>query len=76
MHNWVNIMALADIEYFIDKVGRNIIHGSDSVEAANHEIGLWFTGADLCDYTQAADSWINEGNWSQTPWLEFLLLCI
>merc|ERR1711907_887780 len=23
-------------------VGRNIIHGSDSVESANHEIGLWF----------------------------------
>ena len=23
-------------------VGRNIIHGSDSVEAANHEISLWF----------------------------------
>ena len=44
------------------KVGRNVIHGSDSVESANHEIGLWFTGADLCDYTQAADSWINEGN--------------
>jgi len=44
------------------QVGRNIIHGSDSVEAANHEIGLWFTGADLCDYTQAADAWINEGN--------------
>jgi len=44
------------------QVGRNVIHGSDSVESANHEIGLWFTGADLCDYTQAADSWINEGN--------------
>jgi len=44
------------------QVGRNIIHGSDSVEAANHEIGLWFTAADLCDYTQAADAWINEGN--------------
>ena len=23
-------------------VGRNIIHGSDSVEAAQNEIGLWF----------------------------------
>merc|ERR1712160_150327 len=22
-------------------VGRNIIHGSDAVESANHEIGLW-----------------------------------
>ena len=24
-------------------VGRNICHGSDSVESANHEIALWFT---------------------------------
>merc|ERR1712058_148035 len=31
-------------------VGRNIIHGSDSVESANHEIGLWFPEAkDVCD---------------------------
>merc|ERR1712079_569633 len=44
------------------QVGRNVIHGSDSVESANHEIGLWFTGADLCDWTQAGDAWINEGN--------------
>merc|ERR1711933_484516 len=43
------------------QVGRNVIHGSDSVESANHEIGLWFTGADLCDWTQAGDAWINEG---------------
>ena len=53
---------ISDVESFIVKVGRNIIHGSDSVEAANHEIGLWFGSADLCDYTQAADAWINEGN--------------
>jgi len=44
------------------QVGRNVIHGSDSVESANHEIGLWFTDKDLCDWTQAGDSWINEGN--------------
>lgn len=24
------------------QVGRNICHGSDSVESANREIGLWF----------------------------------
>merc|ERR1711945_12433 len=28
---------------FSIQVGRNICHGSDSVESANHEIGLWFT---------------------------------
>jgi nucleoside diphosphate kinase len=24
------------------QVGRNIIHGSDAVESAQHEINLWF----------------------------------
>ena len=33
-------------DYCID-VGRNIIHGSDSVESANHEIGLWFKEEEL-----------------------------
>lgn len=28
-------------DYAID-VGRNVCHGSDSVESANREIGLWF----------------------------------
>ena len=27
---------------FCIEVGRNVIHGSDAVESANHEIGLWF----------------------------------
>ena len=49
------------IVWFV-QVGRNICHGSDSVDSANHEIGLWFGEKDLCNYTQAADSWINEGN--------------
>merc|ERR1712110_575561 len=40
------------------QVGRNICHGSDSVDAANHEIGLWFGEKDLCDYTQAAIDWV------------------
>merc|ERR1719471_489532 len=44
------------------QVGRNICHGSDAVESANHEIKLWFTEKDLCNWTPAADSWINEGN--------------
>merc|ERR1711924_519709 len=28
-------------DFCID-IGRNVIHGSDAVESANHEIGLWF----------------------------------
>ena len=33
-------------DYCID-VGRNIIHGSDSVESANKEIALWFKPEEL-----------------------------
>ena len=47
---------------FSIQVGRNICHGSDSVDSANHEIGLWFTAAELNDWTQASDACINEGN--------------
>merc|ERR1719213_781458 len=37
-------------DFSID-VGRNIIHGSDAVESAEHEIGLWFPEG-LNSYTQ------------------------
>ena len=33
-------------DYCID-VGRNVIHGSDSVESAKKEIGLWFTAQEV-----------------------------
>jgi nucleoside-diphosphate kinase len=29
----------------------NIMHGSDSVDSANHEIGMWFTPAELIGWT-------------------------
>merc|ERR1712002_1343545 len=45
---------------FCIEVGRNIIHGSDSVESANKEIALWFRPEELTSWTQAADSWIYE----------------
>jgi hypothetical protein len=32
------------------QVGRNVIHGSDSVENANKEIALWFGGEWHCFY--------------------------
>jgi len=41
-------------------VGRNIIHGSDSPEAANAEISLWFKDAEVSNYDLALDKWINE----------------
>ena len=40
-------------------VGRNIIHGSDSVESAKREIGLWFPEG-LVDYKPHMLPWIYE----------------
>ncbi|XP_063286903.1 nucleoside diphosphate kinase A isoform X2 [Pelobates fuscus] len=42
------------------QVGRNIIHGSDSVESAKKEIALWFTPEELCDYKSCANDWVYE----------------
>lgn len=39
---------------------RNIIHGSDSVESAEKEIGLWFRPEELVDYKSCAQNWIYE----------------
>jgi len=43
---------------FCVEVGRNIIHGSDAVESADHEIKLWFKGDDLCTWTPAEEPWV------------------
>ncbi|CAD6565034.1 MAG: nucleoside diphosphate kinase [Cyphobasidiales sp. Tagirdzhanova-0007] len=40
-------------------VGRNIIHGSDAVSAAQKEIGLWFPEG-LTQYKLANETWIYE----------------
>ncbi|XP_023864228.1 nucleoside diphosphate kinase A [Salvelinus sp. IW2-2015] len=40
------------------QVGRNIIHGSDSVESANREIKLWFKPEELYSYTSCSSSWL------------------
>ncbi|XP_070339098.1 uncharacterized protein [Equus asinus] len=45
---------------FCIQVGRNIIHGSDSVESAEKEIALWFQPEELVDYKSCAQSWIYE----------------
>ncbi|KAK7813277.1 hypothetical protein U0070_005182 [Myodes glareolus] len=36
---------------FCVQVGRNIIHGSDSVQSAEKEISLWFKPEELIDYS-------------------------
>lgn len=46
---------------FAIEMGRNIIHGSDSVESAEREISLWFSEKELIQWECASDSWIYEG---------------
>jgi nucleoside-diphosphate kinase len=38
-------------------IGRNVIHGSDGADTAAFEIGLWFSPAELCDWTPADQGW-------------------
>ncbi len=40
------------------KVDQNIIHGSDSPAAAQREIGLFFSPAEIVDYQRIIDHWI------------------
>ncbi|MDC1143050.1 nucleoside-diphosphate kinase [Planctomycetota bacterium] len=38
--------------------GMNLVHGSDSVESAERELGLFFKPEELQEYTRAGDAWI------------------
>lgn len=42
------------------QVGRNILHGSDSVESAKKEISLWFNDNELVSWTPANVNWVYE----------------
>ena len=44
------------------QVGRNVIHGSDSPENGEREIGLWFDAEELCEWNMTMDPWLNESN--------------
>ncbi len=46
-------------DFCID-VGRNIIHGSDSIESAKREIALWFKPEEIQTYTKINESMIYE----------------
>jgi nucleoside-diphosphate kinase len=46
-------------DYAIE-VGRNICHGSDSVESADREIKLWFSPAEVIDWGSHSHDWIYE----------------
>ena len=39
-------------------IGRNIIHGSDSVETAEFEINLWFKSEEIVDYHKIDEDWL------------------
>lgn len=36
----------------------NLIHGSDSPEAAESELGLWFGAGELVEYDRAIEGWV------------------
>lgn len=40
--------------------GRNVCHGSDSVESANREIELWFKKEELNEWKSAEHDWVYE----------------
>ena len=42
------------------EIGRNLVHGSDSVESAKHEISLFFSDGEIIDYERDMDTWIIE----------------
>merc|ERR1712097_61342 len=45
---------------FSIEVGRNICHGSDAVESANHEIALWFKPEELISWDSCSAAWTYE----------------
>jgi nucleoside-diphosphate kinase len=42
------------------EIGRNIIHGSDSLASAEREINLFFEESEFMDYTKIDESWVHE----------------
>ena len=42
------------------EVGRNLVHGSDSVENGEKEAALFFDAAELVSWGRDVDGWINE----------------
>ena len=42
------------------ETGRNLIHGSDSLEAGKREVALFFREDELCPYPRDVDRWLFE----------------
>lgn len=45
---------------FAQDVGRNVVHGSDSVESAQREIAIYFSPNELEDYNYLPSQWLYE----------------
>uniref|UniRef100_A0A183E765 Nucleoside diphosphate kinase n=1 Tax=Gongylonema pulchrum TaxID=637853 RepID=A0A183E765_9BILA len=45
---------------FSIQMGRNIVHGSDSVPSAEREIAHWFKPDELCEWSPVAAPWVYE----------------
>lgn len=41
-------------------IGRNLVHGSDSLESAGREVSLFFRPEEILDYARAIDPWLTE----------------
>jgi nucleoside-diphosphate kinase len=41
-------------------VGRNLIHGSDGPDTAKDEVNLWFSDAELANWTPSITPWVVE----------------
>ena len=41
-------------------IGRNLIHGSDSPEAAEREVALFFAAGEVVDWERSTEGWIVE----------------
>ena len=41
-------------------IGRNLIHGSDSLDTAQKEIGSFFSPEEIVDYSRSVDPWVTE----------------
>lgn len=41
-------------------IGRNVVHGSDSVENAEQEISLFFSPEEIVNYERQVEKWITE----------------
>ncbi|MGB3716334.1 MAG: nucleoside-diphosphate kinase [Candidatus Promineifilaceae bacterium] len=42
------------------EIGRNLVHGSDSQETANYELGLFFEAGELVSWDRDIEPWVRE----------------